>query len=103
MTVFNWGESPVGKWRLIAETKNPNNDDDHAIFEDEASDGSIDSFSLNFFGFKGAGAKVKANKRSHGPIRSFVPSEEHVKKIYNFERTLKEEAATQLKPAKKNT
>jgi subtilisin-like proprotein convertase family protein len=74
MTVFNWGESPVGKWRLIVE----------AHENEKELSGSIDSFSLNFFGFKKP--KASSSKRSNEMnVKAYIPSDNHLEKIYEEE------------------
>lgn len=81
MTVFNWGESPTGKWRLIAEPLEHN--------KSSALKGEIGKFELNFFGFKIPADKLKTIKRSHSLSRAFIPSEDSLKKIYESEMSLK--------------
>lgn len=75
MTVYNWGESPVGKWRLIVEPQEAGS---------KKLAGSIDSFSLNFFGFKRPDM-ARSQRSSGASARAYVPSEEHLKRIYEEE------------------
>ncbi len=83
MTIFNWGESPIGKWKLIIETRARRD----KTLENE---GSLNSFSLKFFGYK----KVVSNehreqqKKRELNLRAFVPSNEILEKIYNSELKL---------------
>lgn len=82
MTLFNWGESPRGTWKLMIETKNEDNY------------GQLDHFSLVFFGSKSS--KDSKNKQHQTRKRSgelklkkaFVPSESLIKKIYYDELDL---------------
>ena len=86
MTLFNWGESPRGKWKLMIETKNHDNY------------GQIDHFSLVFFGSKSS--KDSKNNQHETRKRSdelklkkaFVPSESLIKKIYYDELDLSRKA-----------
>lgn len=74
MTTHNWGESPLGKWRLIIEPK----------ASDIELKGSIDYFSINFYGFKLTTSKI-SSKRSHGLSKSYKPSSTHIRNIYDHE------------------
>ncbi len=73
MTVFNWGESPTGVWKLIIETReNPSVD----------INGELSHFSINFYGFM-IPKKDRIIKRNN--MRAFVPTSEHVKRIHDIE------------------
>lgn len=78
MTVFNWGESPIGKWKLIVEPR-PRHD------KIKANEGKLDQFDLRFFGYK---SQSRINKRSARKSRAFIPSSEIIEKIYNSELRL---------------
>lgn len=75
MTVFNWGESPNGIWKLIVET-----------VDGEPMAGSLDSFSLNLYGFEQDNVNARKSKRhlSH----AYKPSNENIEKIYKIEKRL---------------
>jgi subtilisin-like proprotein convertase family protein len=91
MTLFNWGESPRGKWKLMIETKNDENY------------GQIDHFSLIFFGSKSnKDSKSKQEERSKRSDelklkKAFVPSESLIKKIYYDELDLSRKAKIETK------
>jgi len=85
MTVFNWGESPVGKWRLITETLKHS---DKTVYT-----GEIERFELNFFGFTIPSDNVKSIKRSQSLTRAFIPSENRIKRIYESEMKLRSETS----------
>ena len=78
MTVFNWGESPVGKWKLMIESRTKEN----AV----PNSGKIEHFSLVFYGTKNVDKQVK--KRFADQLKAYVPTPEHVKRIYNIELKL---------------
>jgi subtilisin-like proprotein convertase family protein len=78
MTVFNWGESPVGKWKLIIESRTKENS--------MRNSGKIEYFSLVFYGTRNTNVEVK--KRYADQIKAYVPTPEHVKRIYNVELKL---------------
>lgn len=83
MTIFNWGESPIGKWKLIIETRGRRD----KTLENK---GSLNSFSLKFFGYKKLVSKEhkEQQKKRELNLRAFVPSNEILEKIYNSELKL---------------
>lgn len=81
MTVFNWGESPLGEWKLIIETR-PRRD------KSKENVGHLEHFSMNFFGFKNP---QRLNKRFSEKSRAFIPSNEIIEKIYKTELGLSRE------------
>jgi subtilisin-like proprotein convertase family protein len=81
MTVFNWGESPIGKWKLKIETR-PRRD------KSKENVGHLDHFSVNFFGFKNT---QRINKRFTEKTRAFIPSNDIIEKIYKTELDLSRE------------
>jgi len=92
MTLFNWGESPRGKWKLVIETQNEDNY------------GQIDHFSLVLFGSKSSKESKptmqhETRKRS-GELKlkkAFVPSDSLIKKIYYDELDLSRKTSIQQK------
>lgn len=75
MTVFNWGESPNGIWKLIIKTK-----------DGEPMTGSLDSFSLNLYGFEQENVNTEKSKRHLA--HAYIPSNKHIEKIYQVERRM---------------
>jgi subtilisin-like proprotein convertase family protein len=91
MTVFNWGESPIGKWTLIIESKSRN--------EEQPNSGRIEYFSLKLFG-----TTIISNKNSDSNFKStddkvvsryldrsdsaFIPTFSELKNIYTEEKKL---------------
>ena len=83
MTLFNWGELPVGKWKLIIESKSK---------EDQTPNtGHIEHFSLIFYGTKSVGSKNLNKRYFDRNSRAFVPSSDDIKRIYDAELKLKDE------------
>lgn len=80
MTVFNWGESPLGKWKLVVETR-PRRD------KSKSNKGKLDQFGLTLFGYKSR-LPSRLNKRLAHKSRAFIPSSEVIEKIYNSELRL---------------
>lgn len=74
MTVFNWGENPLNKWRLIIETLEDT--------ENSKKIGSLDSFELILYGFK---MQVGENNGEKKNQVAYIPEEEHIKKIFDSE------------------
>ena len=81
MTVFNWGEAASGTWKLMIETAD----------NQESLNGSITHFSINFYGFK-VPKESKLTKRFDELKRAFVPSQEHLRRIYDSELKLSRES-----------
>ena len=80
MTLFNWGESPVGKWKLVIEARNKD--------EKTRNTGRLEHFSLIFYGTKNSKQSLKKRYADHNS-RAFVPTSEEIKKIYDIELKLK--------------
>lgn len=78
MTVFNWGESPIGKWKLIIEPR--------SRLDGKVNEGKLEHFSFKFYGFKKL--NQSRNKRLAHKTRAFIPSNEIIEKIYNSELRL---------------
>ncbi len=80
MTLFNWGESPIGRWTLVIESKSSNSIIDNY--------GMIDFFALKMFGtvkYKNKLARVvDENKHKN----AFLPTLDELKNIYNEEKYL---------------
>ena len=81
MTLFNWGESPRGKWRLNIETK-----------PSTQASGKIEHFSLVFYGSKQDDDKEYSAETDVGRRHSrsmekkaFVPSEKDLNRMYAYE------------------
>ena len=78
MTVFNWGESPIGKWTLIVESRTRT--------DREPNLGSMTYFALKFFGTtKGERIQLR-NFGSANTKRAYKPSSDEIKSIYNEEK-----------------
>jgi subtilisin-like proprotein convertase family protein len=82
MTVFNWGESPIGKWTLVIESKSSN-----SIIENY---GSIDYFALKLFGtVKNSSDTEYERMLEEKKIKTaFLPSLNDLKSIYDEEKYL---------------
>ena len=82
MTVFNWGESPIGKWTLLIEGKSSN-----SIIENY---GSIDFFALKLFGtVKSSSANGYERMLDEKKAKvAFLPTLEDLKSIYDEEKVL---------------
>lgn len=76
MTLFNWGESPYGKWKLIVESKE-SSDSNSGGDINKMFGGQLESFSLTLFGLEG---KTKKNKKT-----SNAGDEENVEKRFAFD------------------
>ena len=88
MTVFNWGETPKGVWKLIIEPRTRPN-------AKQPNNGRIDHFSLVFYGTKfDDGNEIKGNskqsKRSSSDLkaRAFRATDDDVKEIYENELSM---------------
>jgi hypothetical protein len=89
MTIFNWGESPTGKWTLIIQSisRNP----------ESPSRGKIQYFGLRLFGTTKNIAtghdsdKLVSRFIDSPPSASFIPSYDQVKTIYVEEKKLSRE------------
>ena len=82
MTVFNWGESPIGKWTLVIESKSSS-----SIVENY---GSIDYFALKLFGtVKDSNENEYERMLNEKKIKTAsLPTLEELKNIYNEEKYL---------------
>ncbi len=82
MTVFNWGEPPIGKWTLVIESKSSN-----SIIENY---GSIDYFALKLFGtVKNSSDNEYERMLEEKKIKTaFLPSLNDLKSIYDEEKYL---------------
>lgn len=94
MTLFNWGESPKGVWKLVVESRTKNSKTPNS--------GQIDHFSLVFYGTKlesesttnsssssGEESQPKLRKRfADLNARAFRASEHDVREIYENELNL---------------
>ncbi len=85
MTIFNWGESPLGKWKLIIEARTRTGA--------KENQGKIDHFAMNFYGFKNTN-EIGLKKRLTETNRAFVPSSNELVKIYK--RELKSSRQSQI-------
>jgi hypothetical protein len=87
MTIFNWGESPFGKWTLIIESKSRN--------QEMPSTGNIQYFALRLFG------TTKSPNKKHvpryvdvsSPPSSLFPTYDELKGIYVEEKRLSRETS----------
>jgi subtilisin-like proprotein convertase family protein len=96
MTLFNWGESPRGKWRLIIQSRRKN--------ENTINNGRLEYFSLKFYGIKNGSAAVENTenrkeqleddndearlKKRFSSSKAFMASHDEVAKIYKRELNL---------------
>ena len=80
MTVFNWGESPIGKWTLLIESKSSN-----SIIENY---GSIDYFALKLFGTGKSENEYERMFNEKERKSAFLPSLDVLKNIYEEEKYL---------------
>jgi subtilisin-like proprotein convertase family protein len=86
MTVFNWGESPNGRWKLLVETKSKD--------IDEPNKGEINYFSLVFYGHKKQNSEENKSKRfadTNQANKAFLASSDQIRKIYDAELKLSRE------------
>jgi subtilisin-like proprotein convertase family protein len=83
MTLFNWGESPIGKWKLIIEGKDKE--------DNTPNTGRIEHFSLIFYGTKSVESKNRNKRYFDRNSRAFVPTSNDVKRIYDVELKLKDQ------------
>lgn len=79
MTLFNWGESPQGEWKLVIESRTRED-------SDTPNTGRLEHFSLVFYGSRNRKYETKMKKRLlNRNARAYVPSDEDVRKIYKTE------------------
>jgi subtilisin-like proprotein convertase family protein len=74
MTLHNWGESPIGIWRLIIETRDNNQIDNKGLLID---------YSLIFYGT--INDENSKTKRSLNQKRAFRPDNDEIIKMYRKE------------------
>ena len=86
MTLYNWGESPLGEWTLevkAAASKNATA---------AKGNGTLDHFAITFYGFKKNETTPRERRHvaasSAKQTRAFVPSKEEVAEIYETEMKL---------------
>lgn len=77
MTVFNWGESPIGKWILIVETR--------SRFTKIPNYGQINFLALRLFGTT---RSLQERDLDETPSEAYAPSVEDIKIIYQTETEL---------------
>lgn len=77
MTLFNWGESARGTWKLIIESRK-NKDESLENY------GRLEYFSLVFYGTRNV-EKRSSKRFMDYTVKAYIPSEEDVKKIYKRE------------------
>jgi subtilisin-like proprotein convertase family protein len=84
MTLFNWGESPIGQWKLIIETRTRND-------TTEKYTGSLDYLSLVFYGSK---KSQEPKKRFVDQLqqKAYIPTAQEVVKMYDTEIKVAREA-----------
>jgi hypothetical protein len=84
MTLFNWGESPRGKWTFIFETKPTETVNETP----DTNAGTIDSLSIVFYGSK-LSENPKLEKRlatmNHLVKKAFIPTGKQIKRMYDYE------------------
>ena len=86
MSLFNWGESPNGKWRLVAETRTKR--------DEKENTGKLSHFSINFYGFKKTDdfrLKKRRFTDSLEELQAFEPTFKELKRIYDSELRLSRE------------
>ncbi len=84
MTNHKWGESPIGRWTLRVQTRNPQTSDSKKSAMDNS--GELTHFGLRLFGSN----KPGDGKQKRHDATAFVPSARELELIYKRELSIRE-------------
>jgi hypothetical protein len=88
MSVHKWGESPIGRWTLRVETRQPQNRESRRSAKENDS-GVLSYFGLHLYGSHETNAdKTSINKRHES--NAFVPSPAELEWIYRRELDIRQ-------------
>lgn len=88
MSVHKWGESPLGHWTLLVETREPQNRESRKSAK-ENEEGVINYFGLRLYGTHGSEKANETITKRH-ETTAFIPSATELEQLYHRELSRRE-------------
>ena len=91
MSVHHWGESPIGRWILRMETRQPQNIESQISISDFVETGELNYFGLRIYGTNNHDDKNYVDELTKREKRfAFIPTPDEIESIYKRELAARE-------------